>query len=226
MPPVEFETEHYRSIAVPQQPLPGEPALHWTGDDATTCRPSGFAGNHALLVLQTLAHNLGRWAGRLGERADTADHQGPAPSRFRRTHPADHPRAHAESGRICSSWTPCSLKVLTGRRCSGRPPARHRLLSFLLTRGQERFRACLRRRQTSIGLRTPPRRAGKDADEPRRPVGRAVARPRGGARGRPRGIVVWATVYLTALWFTHCSAVLLLWDLVGEAVGRRAAPAA
>jgi transposase InsO family protein len=28
VPPVEFETEHYRSIAVPQQPLPGEPALH------------------------------------------------------------------------------------------------------------------------------------------------------------------------------------------------------
>ncbi len=28
MPPVEFEAEHYRSIAVPQQPLPGELALH------------------------------------------------------------------------------------------------------------------------------------------------------------------------------------------------------
>ena len=28
VPPIEFETEHYRSIAVPQQPLPGEPALH------------------------------------------------------------------------------------------------------------------------------------------------------------------------------------------------------
>lgn len=31
-----------------------------------------FAGNHAWLVLQTLAHNLGRWTGRLGGLADTA----------------------------------------------------------------------------------------------------------------------------------------------------------
>ena len=30
-----------------------------------------FAGNHAWLVLQTIAHNLGRWTGRLGELADT-----------------------------------------------------------------------------------------------------------------------------------------------------------
>ena len=30
-----------------------------------------FAGNHAWLVLQTLAHNLGRWTARLGELADT-----------------------------------------------------------------------------------------------------------------------------------------------------------
>jgi hypothetical protein len=30
-----------------------------------------FAGNHAWLVLQTLAHNLGRWTGRLGALADT-----------------------------------------------------------------------------------------------------------------------------------------------------------
>ncbi len=28
VPPLEFETEHYRSIAVPQQPLPGQLALH------------------------------------------------------------------------------------------------------------------------------------------------------------------------------------------------------
>lgn len=30
-----------------------------------------FAGNHAWLVLQTIAHNLGRWTARLGELADT-----------------------------------------------------------------------------------------------------------------------------------------------------------
>ena len=30
-----------------------------------------FAGNHAWLVLQTVAHNLGRWTARLGELADT-----------------------------------------------------------------------------------------------------------------------------------------------------------
>lgn len=30
-----------------------------------------FAGNHAWLVLQTLAHNLGRWTARLGDLADT-----------------------------------------------------------------------------------------------------------------------------------------------------------
>lgn len=32
-----------------------------------------FAGNHARLVLQTIAHNIGRWTARLGDLA--ADHQ-------------------------------------------------------------------------------------------------------------------------------------------------------
>jgi hypothetical protein len=30
-----------------------------------------FAGNHAWLVLQTIAHNLGRWTARLGDLART-----------------------------------------------------------------------------------------------------------------------------------------------------------
>ncbi len=28
IPPIEFETNHYRQSTAPQQPLPGEPALH------------------------------------------------------------------------------------------------------------------------------------------------------------------------------------------------------